>query len=213
MAFDFPSSPSVGQTYTPAAGTPTYMWSGTVWDVLPATPPSGSPILIRSQTISSAVAQVDFTSGLDATYDEYELSFFNVRAAAAGNNLLILLSNDGGASWLAGSSYGYQSTELSGTSQVGTQVLTGVQMNLTAQANVATTAPAATAGKVSFAQPAATGINKQFLVDVALSTNAGGVNRIVGTGVFFGGMFNALRLKMGSGNLSAGTFNLYGIKK
>lgn len=33
MAFDFPNSPTLGQTYTPTGG-PTYVWNGTAWVVL-----------------------------------------------------------------------------------------------------------------------------------------------------------------------------------
>ena len=33
MAYDFPSSPTVGQTYAPTSG-PTYVWNGTAWTIL-----------------------------------------------------------------------------------------------------------------------------------------------------------------------------------
>jgi hypothetical protein len=33
MAFDFPNSPTVGQTYSPTGG-PTYVWTGTAWSIL-----------------------------------------------------------------------------------------------------------------------------------------------------------------------------------
>ena len=38
MAFDFPASPSIGTTYSPAGG-PSYIWNGTAWQVYGASPP------------------------------------------------------------------------------------------------------------------------------------------------------------------------------
>lgn len=48
MAFDFPSAPTLGQTYTPTGG-PTYVWNGTAWVVL-------SPGSSYSTTIFTATA-------------------------------------------------------------------------------------------------------------------------------------------------------------
>lgn len=50
-----------------------------------AGPVSGARVLIQSQTVSSAVATVDFTTGIDATYDDYELRFYGLTVAANGN--------------------------------------------------------------------------------------------------------------------------------
>jgi hypothetical protein len=42
MAFDFPSTPAIGQQYT--VGTATYQWDGTAWNLVPLnTPPIASP--------------------------------------------------------------------------------------------------------------------------------------------------------------------------
>jgi hypothetical protein len=43
MAYDFPASPTSGQTYTPSGG-PTYTWDGTVWK----TASTGAPVIVYS---------------------------------------------------------------------------------------------------------------------------------------------------------------------
>jgi hypothetical protein len=55
-AFDFPSSPTVGQTYTPAGG-PTYAWNGVSWNVV-ATNVSGG---FSQQTFTATLGQTVFT--------------------------------------------------------------------------------------------------------------------------------------------------------
>jgi hypothetical protein len=47
MAFDFPNSPTVGQTYSPGAGLPSYQWDGVKWTALGLQPqfPSGTTLL------------------------------------------------------------------------------------------------------------------------------------------------------------------------
>lgn len=61
--------------------------------------------LISSGTISSPVAALDITSGIDATYDEYELHFFNLIPASA-DNLVGFLTSNAGSSWINNYRYG-----------------------------------------------------------------------------------------------------------
>jgi len=62
-----------GQVLTSAgSGLPT--WS---------TPSSGALVFISSQTVTTTVASVDFTSGIDATYNNYYVVFSNFRLSAS----------------------------------------------------------------------------------------------------------------------------------
>ena len=44
MPFDFPASPTSGQTFTPSGG-PTYVWNGYAWDVVG--PAGGAPLQVE----------------------------------------------------------------------------------------------------------------------------------------------------------------------
>jgi hypothetical protein len=87
MSLSFPTGPSVGQIYQGFAwdgarwtspwggGSLVNSYNGRVGAVLPmpADIQSGSRVLISSQTVSTAVANVSFTTGVDSTYVSYEL--------------------------------------------------------------------------------------------------------------------------------------------
>lgn len=72
--------------------------SGTI--ALTSQLPSSAYGLIASQTVSAG-AQIDFTTGFDSTYDEYRFLLVNVFPATAGSEILMRVSLDSGASFLA----------------------------------------------------------------------------------------------------------------
>lgn len=182
---------------------------------VPATLPSGTPVLIQSQTISTAVATVDFVTGIDATYDEYELRFWNVRAGTTGQNLLMTVSQNAGSTWITTASYAWQSTFFAATAQTGSNSTADTKMNLYTQSGFPiSTTNNSQMGTVKFAAPSASGLYKQFMIDVAGTTEGTSPMRHVGQAAFLNtGAFNGIRLQVGAGNLASGTFNLYGIKK
>ena len=67
----------------------------------------GSLELIQSQTVSSAVAQVDFTSIKESAYEVHLLQLDNFSTASGTNRLNLRFSNDGGSSFEAGTNYEY----------------------------------------------------------------------------------------------------------
>ena len=63
--------------------------------------------LIQSQTVSSAVAQVDFTSIKESAYKVHLLQLDNFSTASGTNRLNLRFSNDSGSSFEAGTNYEY----------------------------------------------------------------------------------------------------------
>lgn len=186
----------------------------------PAVPNPGTPVLIMSQTVSVAVAAVDFTSGIDSTYDEYELVFFGIKVSADAN-LGLRVSTDGGATFKNGVSdyyYGYayinitQSNSVfasSGGAGAAYITITGSIANATGSPNNVTQ------GRIRFYSPSSTSARKPFQYEawyphVTLSFSE---NRGHGTYSIDNLAINALRLLVTSGNFTAGVFKLYGIKK
>lgn len=211
MAFDFPSSPTVGQQFTPASG-PTYVYNGYGWSTLTGSlnSPAGSLVLISSQTVTSAVAQVDFAAGIDGTYDEYEIHILGARVSA-DSALNLRISQDGGATWKAGATdyvYQYSSTVAASVNGVTTAMVLGPQIyagNVTVNANY----------RIVFSFPNSTALRKFIMGEAVMS------NPTTNARTSFGGNYNTdtgaingIRFKPDNVlNIVAGTFNLYGVNK
>jgi hypothetical protein len=101
MALDFPSSPTTGQIFQG------WQWDGVKWSAvapLPAPPSSGNRVLISRQVVSSAVASVNFLSGIGPTYDDYELVVMGAKPAVTAV-IYVRFSVDG-TTWITSASYG-----------------------------------------------------------------------------------------------------------
>ena len=57
------------------------------------------PKLIQSETVSSAVATINFTANIDDTYDEYMFVFVNVSPVTNNVNFMFNASTDGGSNY------------------------------------------------------------------------------------------------------------------
>jgi hypothetical protein len=68
-------------------------------------PGSGNRVLINRQTITTAVAAVNFQNMLTSTYDDYELVVMNLKASAASSQAYVRFSTDG-STWISTASYG-----------------------------------------------------------------------------------------------------------
>lgn len=97
MAFDFPSSPTVGQQYTPIAGT-TYVWNGYAWAAALPSPTTTPRLDVISQlTISAPVSSAIIV--LPAGYSSFDLKIVGL-VLSASNPVYMQFSNDGGATYL-----------------------------------------------------------------------------------------------------------------
>lgn len=239
MAIDFPASPTVGQLYTYAGKT--WKWNGKGWELVAGVGPtgatgagspgatgptgsagggvvqSGGKVLIQAQTVASTVATVDFTSGIDATYDEYELHYYNVVLSDTSGNTLfcIRISQDAGTTWKSGAS-DYQWTAAymgdgGNVSAIGS--LTAAYIQLSYYNTPANAVPIV--GVTRFWTPANTTLKKVFMTDI----NGQGISgtdlyRGVATGFYYtnNNAINGVRLFPNLGNITSGVFKLYGIK-
>src|SRR5210317_2499009 len=59
---------------------------------------TGDLILLSTQT-ASASATIDFTSGIDSTYDSYVFKFINIHPQTDGYNFIFNGSSDGGSNY------------------------------------------------------------------------------------------------------------------
>jgi hypothetical protein len=65
---------------------------------LPLAVPTGKPVLLSTATASSS-ASIEFTSGIDSSYDIYQFEFINIHPATNGANFNFNLSTDNGSNY------------------------------------------------------------------------------------------------------------------
>lgn len=171
----------------------------------------GGWVPIQTQTVSSAVASVDFTSGIDGTYKAYAVVMSNVNVAD-GQNFLLRTSANSGASFDEGAS-DYQWAHLGYDAGGSTQ---NSGDNADTGGTISRFVGAATGerlnGILSLHDPSATGFTSAHYEIVSfnsfsgdLTVRVGGVTRLAAASV------NAIRFLMSSGNIASGTFTLYGL--
>ena len=79
-----------GLTLAGAAGTSGQVLTSSGSGVPTWSTPAGALVFISSQTVTTAVASVDFTTGINSTYDNYYIVFSNFVVAAGGRLVLRL---------------------------------------------------------------------------------------------------------------------------
>lgn len=167
---------------------------------------------IRSQ-VAAAVAQVDFT--LPAGFAAYEIRWWAVRAATDGASLLLRTSTDGGSTF-AGAASDYnvttESTRPATNNVSSVNSATSTAFSLTA-ALEAVNAVVSSQGTGQFWPGDGTRhpniVGQSMMVEDVLNTP--GLHRFTGLRSS-GTLVNAIRFLMSSGNITAGTFSLYGVR-
>ena len=221
MTLSFPPSPSVGQGYLQ------FQWDGAKWVPNPGAVPGlvtsvngqsgavnllGSRVLLLRQDVSAAVATVNFISGIDSTYDEFELRWYGVQTTG-GSFLFARSSNNNGASWDAGTSYSYATMFGQSTTPTGSGSGANNAAFMQISNSIDQTSNRTCSGVMNF-WPRPSGQNSSFLARSHASNNANGllVGMTSGINSNATGM-NGLQIGANTGTITAGTFILYGVKK
>jgi len=173
---------------------------------------------ISSQTASNS-ASLSFTSGLTSTYKAYKFVFSNIQPATDGTFFEFNLSTDSGSNYNVTKTTTYISvrhneadsfTELSYQGTLDLAQSTSYQRLME---NIGNGADESGSGSLTLFNPSSTTYVKHFMS----STNHYELNN-VSMNVMVAGYgnttsaINAIRFQMTSGNISAGTIYLYGIK-
>ncbi|TVR11550.1 MAG: hypothetical protein EA385_01135 [Salinarimonadaceae bacterium] len=194
----------------PSAGT--YLRGDGVW----AGPPPGDVRLISEYPITEAVSYLDITEGIDATYDEYELTFHGVVPASNDAGLLLRISTDGGDNFQA-SSYlsAAQVASSGGTNTWSASTIAHVLAPAFTNAGASNSAAnGGVAGSVSF-RPNGTSARKLINGEAGYRSAGLGLISARSAGMWDGGnaAINAVRIIPSSGGLAAGVFRLWARKK
>ena len=170
---------------------------------------TGNPVLIQSQTASNS-ATIDFTAGVTG-YTYYILECLGVLPVSNNVDFQMVYSTNGGSSWTGGTSYVYFVTNtvssantFSATNSTGTSQFVLSPGN----SNSANYAFYGIAQLFGF-----TNLSKQYTASVVATNSALACQQSLGVGTFgvTGSNVNAVRVLFSAGNISIGTFRLFGV--
>jgi len=172
---------------------------------------SGALVLIQTQT-ATASAQLDFETGLDDTYDAYEMRFSSIIPATDDTQLQLQVKVSGSYQ-----TTGYISGGLAMTSGAATAAISLTTAVLLSQAGanggVGNAAGENLNGVVRFSNPEVS----QFCVfegQTAYKRGDAALNNVSFSGQYnTAGAVTGIRIKFSSGNITSGRISLYGITK
>ncbi len=172
--------------------------------------------LLAVQTVSTAVATVEFTSDIDETYDEYEVTFHGVVPSSDDQGFALRVSTDGGSAYRASDYLSVRQSANTVGGNSSNNATTFIFINDFAStggvSNVA--ANGGLSGAMRF-RPNGTSAKKVFNGECAYRSSGAGFYSVRSSGVWNGGndAINAIRLYFNAGNIAAGTFRLWGRRK
>ena len=186
---------------------------------LPASVSGGAMTLLSTQT-ASASATIDFTSGIDDTYDSYVFKFINCHPATDGVKFTFQASTN------TGSSYGVTTTntlfqafhnEADGTTGLsyddGDDIAQGTGfISLVRDDKLGADADQSAVGTLQIFNPSSTTFVKHY-ISTTQSSHASDFSLECFTAGYFNttSVIDAVQFKMSSGNIDSGVIKLYGI--
>ena len=175
------------------------------------------PVLIQSQTASSS-SSIDFTTGIDSTYDQYWIVWFGM-ILSAQNEIGIKASTDGGSNFgIAKTTTFFQAIHSEDDSSASLGYESGQdEANSTDRQHLTremeNSSDDGACGIVKIYAPSSTTYVKNFVSRSGCKGTNGAMNDAFVAGYWnTTSAINAFRLEQGGGNITRGTFKLYGVK-
>jgi hypothetical protein len=187
-------------------------YNGSGWRLVDQIDSTGDMVHLSTQTASNS-ATIDFTSVMSNTYRYYKVFIHNLVPATDGAQLFLRVSTDNGSTFKAGASDYFTLAQALGSGIVYHEYQGRAQMDLmTSGYGVGNDSNERGRYELTIS-----GAHTATVTDVH---GTGGVEASSGYmyGYMFNGFYNAttavdaIRFLMSSGNISTGTFSLYGIK-
>ena len=184
----------------------------------PSAVPTGKPVLLSTATASSS-SSIEFTSGIDSTYDIYKFECINIHPSVDGAEFQFNLSTNGG------SSYGVTKTS-SHFRVVHNEADTATSLQYDGALHLAQSTSAQqlvenngadndqnASGTIYLFQPSSSIFVKHYLT--IFNTNQisnYSIAHYIGGYANTTTAINAIKFTNSSGNIDAGTIKMYGIK-
>jgi len=169
--------------------------------------------LLETQTASSS-ASIDFTSSINSTYKSYMLRFTNVIPVTNAVSFNLTASTDGGSSYIAGTTYEYQSQNLvAGNTTYSASASSGASSLLFASDVGNNTNESGISGDIIITNPSSSSLYKAVrgdLIHMNDSVNAQG--GVLIAQINTASAVNALRISASTGSILSGIIELHGIR-
>ena len=181
---------------------------------------SGGTLILLSTQTASASATISFTTGLDSTYDLYEIHIINARPATDDVQLTFNLSTDSGSNYnVTKTTTAFISAHDEADTSTTLAYRTGQDLAQSTSFQQLTSeqgdgADESSSGTLTLFNPSSTTYVKHFIANMneyfptnqSINTYTAGYGNTTSA-------INALRFQMSSGNIADGVFKLYGVKK
>ena len=179
----------------------------------------GGSLVLLSTTTASSSATIDITSGIDSTYKEYQVHFFDVHPQS-GSRLAFQVDTGTNTSYnqsITSTAFVTRHSEDDSTADLGYN--TGDDLGnstsfqrLSCGGTVETDADASATGILHLFDPANTTFVKHFMATMQIYNNdQASHNSYVAGYINTTTAITRIRFKYESGNIDAGTFKLYGV--
>jgi hypothetical protein len=179
-----------------------------------------SKVLLSAQAISAAASVTFSSSVITSTYDEYEIHFDSLLPVTDSVSLLLTVSDDNGSTYKSTTYHWARQILHSGSTSLSGAVNAAASSIAIIDAIADSNVGRPTAGTIRFRAPAAAGTRLvTFDSEVwGWSSHLAGTfafkHFTVGSyGAALAGILNNIKIAFSSGNISAGNFYLYGIRK
>ena len=180
-------------------------------------PGGGGALVLLEQHTASNSAQLDFTTFISSTYDDYEFHIIGLIPATNDVNLLMRMGTGGGPTYDTGANYGWSEF----ISRAGATAVQGVEGGATSillagyTALISNSTSWGIAGHVTLADPQSATAYKQIYGKVAWYYGDGNLRVLseIHGSYESATAVTAIRFYMSSGNIASGTIRVYGVAK
>ena len=175
---------------------------------------SGGLVLLSHSTISSSTANVQFTSGIDSTYDAYKFILSGVRPVTDDTDMNVFFSVDAGSNYLTSNNV-YAITGRDAAGNTGNAVSGGGNDIRLSADNVGNATDESFNAELILYVPSNTTFHKNISFRSSYFDNDGSAFSATGNGSNTGSVaaVTGIKFAFNSGNIAQGSFTMYGMAK
>jgi hypothetical protein len=189
-----------------------YECDGSGWHAVVEKLPVPGLVLISS-VVAANDAAVEFTTGIDGTFDGYEFVFADVIPATDNVQILLEVSTDGGTTWKTGATdYSYSGIDVTINTVTPFGANDATRIEMTVNGIGSDVGEAGVSGRVEMHGPANAAVVQQFRWDFVYDQSGAFQSRLASGGGAYetAEAINGVRFRFTSGNVESGRISLYG---